>query len=472
MDINGDQIRALVAQPREALTIELKAWIDPTTPVAQAKIVRAALALRNRNGGFVVIGFDDKTFLPAPHAPTDVRATFRPDDIQQLISRYASHPFEVAVEFAERDGKEYPVVAVPSGVTVPVAIKGDLIDGNKALLKFGEVPFRTLHANGTFSTAAARPEDWKDIVEICFDNREADVGRFVRRHLGGLTAETLADLGVALRLGSSSPSDSLRDSAVSLLDAGHARYQKLLAERGVAAGPEEAVQTWGTWEVAFVVDPANPEGVATRDFYNELVGSNPEYTKWPIWGNTLALSDAYGRASVREGAWESLFISIRSHLPWDVLDFSRLDPKGSCYELRASDDDAFARTRGAQVHAILDPALVIQRVTEALLVGLHYAKTFDTDAKSNLGFAFRWKGLKGRTIGSWSGQVLVIPGLYKTAEDEDTSFVAMPADTAESAVAPFVQKAVRSLFARFDGYAMGLNVIEQLVRMVVERRVA
>ncbi len=158
MDINGDQIRALVAQLREALTIELKAWIDPTTPVAQAKIVRAALALRNRNGGFLVVD-RRQDLLPAPHVPADVRATFRPDDIQQLYR--GTRPTCLKSPWSSRTGMARSTRSsqCSSGVTVPVAIKGDLIDGNKALLKFGEVPFRTLHANGTFSTAAARPEE-------------------------------------------------------------------------------------------------------------------------------------------------------------------------------------------------------------------------------------------------------------------------------------------------------------------------
>ncbi|MCA1363408.1 hypothetical protein I6F14_23690 [Bradyrhizobium sp. IC3069] len=42
-------------------------------PAGIAKIVKAAFALRNRNGGFLVVGFDDKTLLPdAANAPTDI----------------------------------------------------------------------------------------------------------------------------------------------------------------------------------------------------------------------------------------------------------------------------------------------------------------------------------------------------------------------------------------------------------------
>ena len=57
--------------------MELKCWIDPQTPEGQAKIIRACLALRNRNGGFLVIGFNDETMQPdTGEEPANVRAAF------------------------------------------------------------------------------------------------------------------------------------------------------------------------------------------------------------------------------------------------------------------------------------------------------------------------------------------------------------------------------------------------------------
>ena len=77
---DDDQIRALVARPGESLNVEIKRWLDPADPVAAAKIVKAVFALRNRNGGFLVIGFDDKTLEPdMTNAPPDVRGAFHQD---------------------------------------------------------------------------------------------------------------------------------------------------------------------------------------------------------------------------------------------------------------------------------------------------------------------------------------------------------------------------------------------------------
>src|SRR5271156_2767698 len=126
------QINALVSNPSEGLTVELKRWIDPTQPAGIAKIAKGAMALRNRNGGFFVIGFDNTTLSPdTANEPQNVKELFHVDTIQAIISKYASEPFEVSVEWSERDGRQYPVIVVPSGIKVPVASKRDLTDGSQ-----------------------------------------------------------------------------------------------------------------------------------------------------------------------------------------------------------------------------------------------------------------------------------------------------------------------------------------------------
>jgi hypothetical protein len=83
----------------------------------------------------------------------------------------------------------------------------------------------------------------------------------------------------------------------------------------------------------------------------------------------------------------------------------------------------------------------------------------------------RWSGLQGRGIARWASGLMVL-AIYRTSEPDDTSFVSVPIETAETAVAPFAQKAVKRSFANFDGYSMGLGVIEDLVGQLVERRVS
>lgn len=64
MEIEQSRIDDLVSRPSESLNVEIKSWIDPDEPEGIAKIVKAAFAIRNRNGGFLLVGFEDKTWMP------------------------------------------------------------------------------------------------------------------------------------------------------------------------------------------------------------------------------------------------------------------------------------------------------------------------------------------------------------------------------------------------------------------------
>src|ERR1700734_3610230 len=97
----SDDIRALIVQPRESLTVEVKNWLDLNDSAHKAKIIKGLIALRNFNGGYLLIGFDDPTMQPSKNPPKyDPTVMYSADAIQALISKYVSEPFEVTVEFA------------------------------------------------------------------------------------------------------------------------------------------------------------------------------------------------------------------------------------------------------------------------------------------------------------------------------------------------------------------------------------
>jgi hypothetical protein len=197
--INRNRIRELLAQPSESLNVEIKRWLDPDQDIGTAKIVKALFGLRNRNGGILIFGFDNNTLKPNDtNRPNDVHASFHVDKIQGLVSRFASESFEVEIVFETVGSHEHVVIVVPEGVTAPVAVKRELVSEKKSLLLVGDIYFRTLNSNGTPSTAHARPDDWPSVLDICFENREADIGRFLRRHLGPqaeIVAATLFSTG-------------------------------------------------------------------------------------------------------------------------------------------------------------------------------------------------------------------------------------------------------------------------------------
>ena len=178
MGIDLDRIQELIERPAESLSVEIKRWINPTHPDGITKIVKTSLAIRNFGGGYIVIGFDNETLdSDTENAPDNVKELFHIDRIQGLVAKYASEPFEVTVEFPEREGQAYPVIVIPSGVKTPVSSKSELINNGKKLIKVNTIYIRSLNSNNTPSTTQASWKDWAQIVEVCFDNREADIGR-------------------------------------------------------------------------------------------------------------------------------------------------------------------------------------------------------------------------------------------------------------------------------------------------------
>jgi hypothetical protein len=468
--MNTDQSRIddLIAQLSESLTVEVKRWISTDEPNGISKIVRGALALRNRNGGFFVIGFDDNLQPDSSNEPPNVRSIFHTDKVQGLISRYASELFEVNVIFGQREGQEYPVIVVPPGVRSPVAAKLDLFDSERNMLvRRGAVYFRTLAANGTPSTAEGRPQDWPEIVEICFNNREADFGGFLRRQLAGHDVASLlrvlSDISIDL-----SPAPTLRDRTEALLEDGSLRFSRAVEERKPNTDERAVIDTTGSWQVGLVIDPAQGDRLPDEEFLRTIAASNPQYNVWPIWIDPHSLRDQRAAPVVIDKAWEALIIVFKGSSKH--VDFLRFDPKGEFYLWRNLQDDVSDRIKPREA---LDPILVILRVSEAMLVGLAFAKALGCDReKTRLGFGFRWNKLKGRQLHAWTDALITVSSSEVAHADQVTTFAELPMDTPASAIAPYVEQAIRELFVVFGGYRMQSVVIEKWVRRLVERKLS
>ena len=368
-----DQLDSLVLRPAESIAVELKSWIDPRTLDGIAKLVKSVFALRNRDGGFLVIGFNDKTGKPDPYSFEDpVEIVFHVDRVQFVLSRFASQPFAVETHVRERDGQPHPVMVVPSGVRVPVVVKSDLIgDGGKRLLTSGELYFRTLRANNTPSSARILPTDYPDLMDICFSNREADIGSFLRRQLGqadfSLLANVLRDVLGAEE--AAAPALSLGDRASGVIAEGVSEFADAVKRRGLTDKERPAIDVL-TMEVGLVLDPEKPSEVPTQSYMNLLAGANPQYTGWPIWLDSRRFTEARDRPVDKDGAWQALIVDLDGGGS-QHLDFMRFDPRGAYYLRCAMQDDLSEKVAP---RTSLDAFLMLIRVTEVLAVGPSFAR--------------------------------------------------------------------------------------------------
>lgn len=468
MEITPDEINGLVERSSEGLSAEIKGWISPSSQEGISKLIKAIFALRNRNGGFLLIGFDDKTLRPdvINSSPVDVRQAFHADVIQGIVSKYASEPFEVRIGFGGRDGKDFPVIKIQEGVRSPVAVSRDLPNGSGGyLIRVGDVFFRTLSSNGTASSAKARPEDWPAIVEICFENREADIGRFVRRHLSGKDITVMIEALTGLRTLSVPPVPTLRDRAEATLAEGEKRFHAALLDRSLTKESIPELNR-GMWQIALVVDPPKVEALADQSFLNVALNSNPQLNGWPIWLDSRGFADRTNEPYILEKGWQALIVSLNGG--WSRhLDFMRLDPKGEFYLQRIMQDDL---TDKVVPETALDGVLAIIRIAEAIIVGLKMVRALGWGDDARLGFAFRWSKLKGRELSSWANPLVgFMPGLLSHTDTVET-FVEIPASTPTSAVAPYVEEAMRDLFLAFKGKTLSSNVFEEWTQRLLERR--
>jgi hypothetical protein len=460
MRVDSERIQNLIDQPQESLSVELKAWINPDEPEGVAKIIKNALAMRNHNGGYVVIGFNDKTLEPlVDNAPSSIRELFHIDKIQGMIAKYSSESFEIAVKFPQRHGQHFPVICIPTGIKTPVVAKSDLFDSEKKkkLICADTIYVRSLSSNNTPSTTQTKSTDWDRLIEICFDNREADIGRFIRRHLSAIGSDQLNSLATMIA-GNFKPQISTEDLLKDYIQESEQYYEQDLKDR------DETLPEHGAWEVGLILIGDIPNYSPNREFLNLLNSSNPNYTGWPVWLDPRGFPDK-NIPRVIDGVWQALVIT------WDDIDFMRFDPKGKFFLRRALEDDMGRNERSPKPLDALDFGLSIIRTSEAIAVGMAFARSMGcVPEETSLAFAFRWTKLKGRKLNSWANPRRGISPSYVAYQDEVTVLVNVPLDTPLSALSPYVNQVVKPLFEVFNGFILNENIVEELTRNLIERK--
>lgn len=464
MPLELTQLSQLVDQPSESLSLELKDWFDPDSNEGKAKIIKAALAMRNNDGGYLLIGFNNDDGSPnIDGAPNDVPEVFHVDKIQGYITRYSSESFEVFVHYPELAGKIFVVIEVPQGVKTPVASKSGLVDGQVHHIRSDKVFVRTLNANNTPSTAEAKWKDWPSIVEKCFENREADVGRFIRRHLSSASSGDLKEVFLALFTVGASETLSDDDTLIQLLNYSYSRYEVVAGERAID------IPDHGSMEVAVLIDGQINALSSNRDFLNLISATNPKYTGWPVWVDSRSFTEESNRPFVFEGVWEAFIASFGQGFS-DHLDYWRISPNGQFYLYRAFQDDVGASERAPKPGTVLDFGLAILRAAECMAVAIAFAKAMGCDETASIKIAYRWKGLHRRVLSSWASPGRSLSYGRSAYQNEVVTTVDVPVDTAPGALAGYVHQIISRLFEVFDGFELSNEVTEDLVRRLIERR--
>lgn len=457
MDANI-KIKEIVENPTENLSTEMKNWIDIETPEGKCKIVKGCFALRNYNGGYFIIGFNNDGTPDINNIPQDVTSRYHPDKVQALISEYASEPFEAEVYFGKRTEGLFPVIKIPSGIETPVATKKPMTgNGGKRLFDESQVFFRTLSTNNTASTASATHKDWKDIVKICFDNREADIAKFIKRHLNFDAVQSIIAL-----IPQAHETPSKYEELSAFVAESFERLQTIINE---ASGnyPKE----FGWLSLGFAFSQPQPNQIPTQSALNTILSCNPNLTGWPLWLDSRGFGTEESRPLVYGDCWE-VFLPVSES--WgNHLDYWRASGRGLFVHFRALEDDITWADKGPTPLGTFEYGVVLRRIGEAIACSLAFAEGLNmTDTEIFL--TMKVTKMKGRRLSSWGTPGAMTLNRSQCHQEEYSSQYQYKADIAKSAIADIVHEVSKPLLSLFGGYEVNKKFVQDLIDKLLARQ--
>ena len=135
----------LLDYPREDERHELKAWFDLAPRVATAEIAKDLAVIANYGGGYIIIGYEDRTLTPQQSPTTDVLSKFSQDSIGDIVRTFLEPVFQCQVSTENSSAGNAHVVVHGAS---PVFIKVDQHDSRRKLL----------FAKGALYIRKAKPE--------------------------------------------------------------------------------------------------------------------------------------------------------------------------------------------------------------------------------------------------------------------------------------------------------------------------
>lgn len=455
-----DPLQDIVDKPQENLDIELKPWLVPTEKAHIAMIAKALIGLRNNNGGYLLLGFEDDGSTSL-NPPKDLESVYHVDKIQEIVSKYAFEPFAVEVEFRTSKGQQHPIVVVAKGVLLPVFAKSSILDpenNKKFLIKDDTIYVRSITANNRVSSSSIRRGDINRLMRVCFENREADIGAFIRRHLTGRNVEGIQHLLTDLE-----QSPDQRALVIDYANDSFARYRQSFEECG------KTVPEIGYMEFGAIIEGIEQPKHANREMLYALKTVQRDYSGWPPWTIIDNPKASNYNPHVVGGNWEAM-MDGQGDGTMAMLDFWRIDPAGKLYYLRAMEDDLRARTLSVTPGTLFDFHLTVLRVAEVLANAIRFSRVLASDAETTIRGVFRWRGLRGRTLTSWTEPGRRLRREAKAYDDMITSNFEVSSNLADSAIASHVYQIVRPLFLAFDGYDLPQETIEAVAAKLIEQR--
>ena len=447
-DVSRDRLADLLIDPREALDLEVKNWLDlQGNKRDQATFAKAALALANHGGGFIVLGFEDDAggLTEADKRPTMAR--YSQDVVNGIVERYCDPSFHCEVHLVEANlaGSVFPVVKVPGGHRVPVRAKRSGPEGK--IVRQNDIYMRK---PGPRSEIPRTSQEWDELLSRCLGNRRDELASLIRRMLAGLD-----------------PLPQRQDAEERLDQWTHkcfGRWCELVEDL-----PREVGSRFPHGCYSFAYEVVGGAGsVALQELPEVLRASVVRHTGWPpFWYPTKEEIAPYPFGGAVE-CWLGADAATGATRDAAHADFWRIAPDALAYLLRGYEEDGWDMDRaglGVAPGTVFDVTLPVWRAGEALLHAARFTEKL-LGHPATIRFAADYTGLASRSLVSLANPRRHMGREY-VARDGAIRRVAEVESEAISANLPeIVHELLAPLYGLFGFFRLPTQLVaEELERM-------
>jgi len=436
-----EELQPLLGEPREDLAAEYKTWIDLSTNEHKAVLAKAAIALANHGGGFIIIGFDDAgpqlVSVPRPANIPEVSQ----DSINAAIHRFAAPEFHCQLYNVPHPASQtiHPVIVVPGNMTEPVMSKRDcvgIIGQNRCYIR----------KPGPRSEEPQTGEEWRALLRRCVLAGREDMLEAIRSIVSGRVAPTEL------------PPDAQAELHM-FCEAAHARALELTDTLPADAPGRFPL---GFYEMGFSLVGASA-APNLGELQNRLeIARQIRLTGWqaflslgtPEWApypHDDFVEAWVGRPVARERNFEDAAHS----------DFWRASRNGKLYTIRGYSEDGLPER--AEPGRTIDITLPVWRIGEGLLFAARLAETFE-DVEA-IAIECRFTGLNGRVLTSLNGDRMVFNDrVSHTAEVTLRGQATL--DQVRDNLTEVMHALLVPLYERFDFFLLSRELVEtELTRL-------
>ena len=436
-----NDLQPLVDAPMERINVEYKNWLElrtdrdrATTDHDRAVLAKAAIAMANHGGGYIVIGFCEREGFLVSQPMPDGLSEITQDSVNSAVRRYAEPAFECGLRLVEcaKTGVRHPVIVVREGMTVPVRSKSD------------QAPLRQ------YAYYIRKPGPSSEEP-----NTEAEWDRFLRRLVQAKKDEML-DAIRAIVDGRAGVDPRPRDTEElqGYCQSAHGRWRELVTP---LPDEEPARFPHGYWEIAFSLVGATSRNDLTQIRERLEVAGRVMYNGWPVF---LILNRPEMRPLAQGDdivAWLGPPGHGRAFNDPQHCDFWSASRNGNLYLIRGYIEDGAIPVFG-NPGVVLDVGLAIRRVAEALLfAGRFYAQFEDA---VQIAVHCRFVGLTGRVLHDrrFDFSANASPDVCRVAEINSEALVTVP--EIENNLAEVLRPLLHRVFEQFGFYDLPMGRVQ------------